>query len=132
MPISRQPQLELASDSHERTKALGALLGQLLREGDLICLCGDLGAGKTVFSRGIGAGWGACIALTSPTYNLAHQHRRADERVLYHIDLYRCDGVEDAATLGLEDILGQGGGGNCRMARAHGIAAASGSSLDRF
>ena len=97
--------LEIDSDSPERTEALGAALGKLLGAGDLVCLCGDLGAGKTTFSRGIGAGWGASSALTSPTYNLAHEHRRGDTDKLYHVDLYRIDGAADAATLGLDDIL---------------------------
>lgn len=105
MPSSRQSQLKLDSDSPKRSDALGALLGQSLRSGDLICLCGDLGAGKTVFSRGIGVGWGASIALTSPTYNLVHEHRCRDEGALYHIDLYRIIDKREVATIGLEDIL---------------------------
>ena len=68
-------------------------------------MSGALGAGKTVFSRGIGDGWGAEIPVTSPTYNLVHEHRRADAEKLYHIDLYRISGGEEAATIGLEDIL---------------------------
>ena len=105
MPEATHGQLEINSDGPERTEALGAALGQALGAGDLICLCGDLGAGKTVFSRGIGVGWGANSALTSPTYNLAHEHRRGDANKLYHVDLYRVDGIDDAVTLGLDDML---------------------------
>lgn len=105
MPDPTLAQLEIISDSPECTQALGAALGQALGAGDLICLCGELGAGKTVFSRGIGVGWGASSALTSPTYNLVHEHRRDDAGKLYHVDLYRIDGVDDATTLGLDDIL---------------------------
>lgn len=65
-----------------------------------------LGAGKTVFSRGIGIGWGAEPALSSPTYNLLHEHRRAqDTGRLAHIDFYRISGAEEADTLGLDDLL---------------------------
>lgn len=105
MPEATLVPLKVSSDSPKRTEALGAALGQALGAGDLICLRGDLGAGKTVFSRGIGVGWGASSALTSPTYNLAHEHRRGDADKLYHVDLYRIDGVDDLATLGFDDIL---------------------------
>ena len=88
---------------------MGAALGQLLQAGHLVCLCGDLGAGKTALARGIGIGWGAQPALTSPTYNLVHEHKRAqDETRLYHIDLYRISGPAEAPSLGLDDILDSG------------------------
>ena len=95
-----------SSSGPERSIALGTELGGLLQAGDVICLSGELGAGKTIFSRGIGAGWGATIALTSPTYNLVHEHQRhQDDARLYHLDLYRIDGAKDAETLGLDDLL---------------------------
>ncbi len=106
MSALQESEIRLMSDGPGRTKALGAALGKLLQAGDLICLSGQLGAGKTVFSRGIGGGWGAIPPLSSPTYNLAHEHRRAqDETRLLHIDLYRIDGPADAETLGLDDIF---------------------------
>lgn len=96
----------IQSDSPQRSEQVGAALGRLLRAGDLICLSGQLGAGKTVLSRGIGAGWGADPPLSSPTYNLVHEHQRErDGARLQHIDLYRINGLADAATLGLDDIL---------------------------
>lgn len=98
--------LEILSRSASETETLGAALGALLRPGDIVCLAGDLGAGKTVFSRGIGRGFGASPPLTSPTYNLAHAHQRASDRTpLYHIDLYRVSGPAEAATIGLDDML---------------------------
>ena len=73
---------------------------------DVICLSGELGAGKTVFSRGIGAGWGATVPLTSPTYNLAHEHERLKDRArLHHLDFYRISGPREAETLGIHEIL---------------------------
>ena len=99
-------QMRWTSDAPARTAAIGSALGRQLQPGDVICLSGLLGAGKTVFSRGIGAGWGAVPALTSPTYNLAHEHRRArDDQQLAHIDLYRISGAADAETLGLDEML---------------------------
>ncbi len=96
----------LHSDSPQETERLGALLGSLLRAGDLLCLSGELGVGKTCFCRGIGAGWGAIDQLKSPSFNLAHEHRRGqDDMLLYHLDCYRLSGEWDANTLGIDMIL---------------------------
>lgn len=98
--------MRLTSASTANTEAIGAALGRRLAPGVLVCLSGALGAGKTVFSRGIGAGWGAVPALSSPTYNLVHLHRRArDVGLLAHIDLYRIGGASEADTLGLDDLI---------------------------
>ncbi len=106
MSVQRRYQLEFTSSSPQHTESLGRLLGQLLHADDVICLSGDLGAGKTIYSRGIGAGWGAAIPLTSPTFNLVHEHRRAiDDARLFHIDCYRISGPGDADSIGLDDIL---------------------------
>jgi tRNA threonylcarbamoyladenosine biosynthesis protein TsaE len=106
VPILRDGELDIISHSPEQTKRLGARLGRLLHAGDVICLSGDMGAGKTVFSSGIGEGWGTETPLTSPTYNLVHEHRRkADKQRLYHLDCYRLNGVDEADTIGLDDIL---------------------------
>jgi tRNA threonylcarbamoyladenosine biosynthesis protein TsaE len=97
---------EYVSDSVEQTHAVGVVLGQHLQPGDIICLSGDLGAGKTVLTKGIGAGWGALEAVTSPTFTLIHEHRRAADRiVLHHVDCYRLGGAADAWGIGLEDML---------------------------
>lgn len=102
--------LRLYSDSPLRTEAIGAALGKLLHPGDLICLSGQLGAGKTTLGRGIGFGWGAIPPLSSPSYNLVHEHRREqDSALLLHIDLYRIEGSADAETIGIDDILDSDG-----------------------
>ncbi|MCY4021333.1 MAG: tRNA (adenosine(37)-N6)-threonylcarbamoyltransferase complex ATPase subunit type 1 TsaE [Chloroflexi bacterium] len=106
MSVQRRNQWEFTSDSPQHTESLGRSLGQLLRARDLICLSGDLGAGKTIYSRGIGAGWGAATPLTSPTFNLVHEHRRAtDDARLFHIDCYRISSPGDVDSIGLDDIL---------------------------
>lgn len=106
MPILKEGELDIFSHSVEQTRRLGNRLGKLLRPGDIICLSGDMGAGKTVFSAGIGEGWGAKTPLTSPTFNLVHQHQRdADSQKLYHLDCYRLYGTADADSIGLDDIL---------------------------
>lgn len=106
MPILREGQLDIISHSAEQTRRLGNRLGTLLQAGDVICLSGDMGAGKTVFAAGIGKGWGAQDAITSPTFNLVHEHtREADAQRLYHLDCYRLKSVEDAESIGLDDVL---------------------------
>jgi tRNA threonylcarbamoyladenosine biosynthesis protein TsaE len=106
VPILREGELDIISHNSEQTRRLGARLGSLLQPGDIICLSGEMGAGKTVFSAGIGAGWGAQTALTSPTFNLVHEHRRdQDAHRLYHLDCYRLKSADEADSIGLEDIL---------------------------
>jgi tRNA threonylcarbamoyladenosine biosynthesis protein TsaE len=106
MPILPPGALEYISRSPEHSQRVGIKLGQLLQSGDVVCLNGDLGAGKTTFSVGIGKGWGAEQDLTSPTFVIIHQHEREQDRIkLYHVDAYRLPTVEDAASVGLEDIF---------------------------
>lgn len=90
----------------EHTRSLGVCLGQALRGGELICLSGDLGAGKTALAYGIGQGWGALEVVHSPTFVFVHEHRRAADRMrLYHLDCYRLTSPEDAYSIGLEEML---------------------------
>ncbi len=106
MPILREGELDIISLNAEQTRRLGIRLGTLLQPGDILCLSGELGAGKTVFSSGIGVGWGAHEPLISPTFNLVHMHARAkDATSLYHLDCYRLRGVEDIDAIGLDDML---------------------------
>ncbi len=106
MPILREGELDIVSHSVEQTQRLGARLGGLLLPGDVVCLSGDMGAGKTMFASGIGKGWGAKTPVTSPTYNLIHEHRREkDSQRLFHLDCYRLDSMQDAESTGLDDVL---------------------------
>ncbi|MBE2268412.1 MAG: tRNA (adenosine(37)-N6)-threonylcarbamoyltransferase complex ATPase subunit type 1 TsaE [Anaerolinea sp.] len=106
MPILREGELDIITHSAEQTRRLGVKLGTLLLPGDVVCLSGDMGAGKTAFSSGIGAGWGAQEPLTSPTFNLVHTHSRPQDRVrLYHLDCYRLTSAADADSIDLDDIL---------------------------
>lgn len=74
----------------------GALLAAQLRAGDTVLLTGELGAGKTTLTRGLGAALGVRGAVTSPTFVLARTHPRADGPPLVHVDAYR---LRDAAEL---------------------------------
>lgn len=105
MPILDEGSLEFLSHSPAQTQRLGVRLGELIGPGDLICLAGDLGSGKTTMAQGIARGWGSFDLVTSPTFVLINEYRRADNAVLYHFDAFRLNGAMDALALGLEDIL---------------------------
>jgi tRNA threonylcarbamoyladenosine biosynthesis protein TsaE len=104
--VSDHDSITCISTSVDYTLQLGQQLGAQLASGDVVCLSGDLGAGKTALTRGIAAGWGAQEPVTSPTFTLIHEHRRAqDAQVLYHVDCYRLSGSDDAWGIGLDDML---------------------------
>lgn len=106
-PILDAHTLEFVSRSPEQTQRLGARLGALLKGGDVVCLEGPLGSGKTCLAQGIGRGWGISQTLISPTFVLVREYTRpADSTRLYHVDLYRVPGVQEALSLGLEEFLG--------------------------
>jgi tRNA threonylcarbamoyladenosine biosynthesis protein TsaE len=105
MPILDERSLEFLSHSPEQTRRLGVRLGELLKPGDLICLAGDLGSGKTTLAQGIARGWGSLDPVTSPTFVLINEYRRADTATLYHFDAFRLTGVAEAAALGLRELL---------------------------
>lgn len=99
--------LDIKTSSPEQTKLLGEKLAALLRAGDLICLNGDLGAGKTAFSQGVAKGLGIGSTVTSPTFTLINEYE--GRLPLYHFDVYRLSGPEDMEDLGYEDYFyGQG------------------------
>jgi tRNA threonylcarbamoyladenosine biosynthesis protein TsaE len=91
-----------ASHSPEETRSLGRSLAQRLAPGDLICLFGELGAGKTTFMQGLAEGLGSPEPATSPSFTLIHEHR--GRLLLYHLDLYRLR-PQDLADAGIEDAL---------------------------
>ena len=106
-PILDQHTLEFVSRSPDQTQRLGARLGALLQGGDVICLEGPLGSGKTCLTQGIGRGWGVSQTLISPTFVLVREYARPDESLrLYHVDFYRISGAEEALGLGVDEFLG--------------------------
>jgi len=80
-------------------------LGGALQAGDLICLQGDLGAGKTTFVQGIAQGWGSLDSVSSPTFILVNVYRRDDQSQLFHMDAYRLDSTPEAEELDLDSML---------------------------
>ena len=102
--------LVLNSNNSEETEKIGESLGKLLQPNDVVCLIGELGAGKTALSRGVGRGWGSKDRVTSPTFTLMNEYRReSDGCILYHLDCYRLNDDDDVETIGLEDVLDSGG-----------------------
>lgn len=108
MPILDAHTLDFFSRSPEQTRRVGIRLGKALRCGDVICLQGDLGAGKTTFVQGIAKGWGSLDEVSSPTFILVNLYRRADGAQLHHMDAYRLDSVPEAEELDLDSMLEQG------------------------
>ena len=107
-PILGQNSLEIISRSEDQTRRVGMRLGSLLKTGDLICLAGDLGAGKTTFVQGLAVGWGSLDPVSSPTFVLVNVYRRIDNIRLFHMDAYRMSGSLDALYLDMDEMLLQG------------------------
>jgi tRNA threonylcarbamoyladenosine biosynthesis protein TsaE len=108
MPVFKPSSLEFISRSTEQTRRVGMRLGALLQPGDVICLVGDLGAGKTTLMQGISSGWGSLDGATSPTFVLVNVYRRPDGERLYHLDAYRLTGASEAEDLDLDAMMESG------------------------
>lgn len=100
--------MDFFSRSPEQTRRIGVRLGSALQTGDVICLQGDLGAGKTTFVQGIAKGWGSQDSVSSPTFIIVNVYRRADQSQLFHMDAYRLDSTSEAEELDLDSMLAQG------------------------
>jgi tRNA threonylcarbamoyladenosine biosynthesis protein TsaE len=108
MAIQEQPTVHFLSRSPEQTRRIGARLGGVLQAGDVICLQGDLGAGKTTFVQGIAQGWGSLDAVSSPTFIIVNVYRRTDGDQLSHMDAYRLESAYEAEELDLNAMLANG------------------------
>jgi tRNA threonylcarbamoyladenosine biosynthesis protein TsaE len=99
---------ELTTHSEEETAAVGRDLAASLRADDVVLLYGDLGAGKTVFVRGLAEGLGVNRdEVSSPTFTLIQEYR-GGRLVLFHVDLYRLDDPREIDDLGLDEIAADG------------------------
>jgi tRNA threonylcarbamoyladenosine biosynthesis protein TsaE len=108
VPILDEHTFEFLSRSPEQTRRIGMRLGGLLQSGDLICLQGDLGAGKTTLVQGVAQGWGSLDAVSSPTFILVNEYRRPDGGHLFHMDAYRLESGPEAAELDLDSMMVDG------------------------
>ena len=92
----------------EETIAFGHALAGTLSSGDVIALCGELGAGKTHLVKGLVAGLGAECAVTSPTFTLIHEYL-GGRLPLFHADWYRVEEEQDLMKIGIDDYLAENG-----------------------
>lgn len=104
--LMEEERLIFETQSGAETQRIAARLGALLRGGAIITLTGDLGAGKTTFTQGLGAGLGVTGAITSPTFVLINRYRCADGRALQHADCYRLANAPlEMWDIGLTDLF---------------------------
>ena len=100
--------MEFITNSPEETEQLGQALGKLLPAGIVLAYEGDLGAGKTAFTRGVARGLGATEPVTSPTYTIVNEYL-SGRLPLFHFDMYRLLCADDLWNIGWEDYLDRGG-----------------------
>lgn len=108
MPILDPDTFEFISRSPEQTRRIGIRLGAYLQPQDVICLSGELGAGKTTLVQGIAKGWGTGEPVTSPTFVLINQYHRPDNSEMNHLDAYRLNSAIEAEDLDLERLIEEG------------------------
>lgn len=100
--------MEFITHSPEETERLGEAVAALLRSGDIIAYRGDLGAGKTAFTRGLARGLGCREQVTSPTYTIVNEYL-SGRLPLFHFDMYRLASSDELWSIGWEDYLDRGG-----------------------
>ena len=100
--------MEYITNSPAETEAVGAALGRVLRPGTILAYRGDLGAGKTAFTRGLAKGLGCGELVTSPTYTIVNEYL-SGRLPLFHFDMYRLHSSDDLWDIGWEDYLERGG-----------------------
>ena len=93
------------SVSETETEAIGAEVARICPRGSVVLLDGDLGAGKTVFSRGFARELGIDEPVSSPTYTIVQEYELPERGRLYHLDLYRISGAEAALAFGVDEFL---------------------------
>ena len=100
--------MEYITNSPEETEKVGAALGKILSPGTVLAYRGDLGAGKTAFTRGLARGLGYSEPVTSPTYTIVNEYL-GGRLPLFHFDMYRLRSSDDLWDIGWEDYLERGG-----------------------
>ena len=100
--------MEFITHSPEETEALGEALAKRLTPGTVIAYRGDLGAGKTAFTRGLARGLGVREIVTSPTYTIVNEYL-GGRMPLFHFDMYRLGSSDELFDIGWEDYLERGG-----------------------
>ena len=96
------------TNSPAETEAVGIALGKVLQPGTILAYKGDLGAGKTAFTRGLARGLGCSDMVTSPTYTIVNEYL-SGRLPLFHFDMYRLSSADDLWDIGWEDYLDRNG-----------------------
>ena len=99
---------QFVSNSEEETEALGRRLGETLERGAVVAFTGDLGAGKTAFTRGLAKGLDIPDRVTSPTFTIVNEYE-GGRLPLFHFDMYRLSSADELFEIGWEDYLARGG-----------------------
>ena len=99
--------MEHLSHSEQETEQLGEQVARRLPRGTVIAYTGELGMGKTAFTRGLARGLGCRGRVTSPTFTIVNEYDGATP--LFHFDMYRLDGEDDLFDIGWDDYLARGG-----------------------
>ena len=97
------PAVSAKTSSVEETRDLASLLIKVFQAGDVVVLSGDLGAGKTAFTQGLGLALGIEHPITSPTFTLANRYE--GELILNHLDVYRLENFQEVEELGLSELI---------------------------
>ena len=100
--------MEFLTNSPAETEAVGIALGKVLQPGTILAYKGDLGAGKTAFTRGLARGLGCSDMVTSPTYTIVNEYL-SGKYPLFHFDMYRLSSADDLWDIGWEDYLDRNG-----------------------
>ena len=100
--------MEFHSHNEAETEAIGARLAAVLNPGAVVAYLGDLGMGKTAFTRGLAAGLGYKGRVTSPTFAIVNEYE-GGRLPLFHFDMYRLNSADDLFDIGWEDYLARGG-----------------------
>ena len=100
--------MQFTTNSPTQTEEIGAALGKIIEPGTVIAYRGDLGAGKTAFTRGLAKGLGCTEIVTSPTYTIVNEYL-GGRIPLFHFDMYRLRCGDDLWDIGWEDYLDRGG-----------------------
>lgn len=94
----------IETNSREETFELGKSLGEQAKQGEIYCLSGDLGTGKTVFTQGFARGLGITEPVSSPTFTIVSEYEEG-RLPLYHFDVYRIEDIEEMEEIGYEDCF---------------------------
>ena len=100
--------MEIITHSPEQTEAVGEALAKILTPGAVLAYRGDLGAGKTAFTRGLARGLGSTEQVTSPTYTIVNEYL-SGRMPLFHFDMYRLSCADELFDIGWDDYLDRGG-----------------------